>query len=92
MTTLLIEHAVTDFPTWQTAFERLADQRSKAGVTAERVLRPVDDPCYVVIALDFDAAEQAAAFLRFLTTSVWTNPGASPALKGAPRTAILEQA
>jgi hypothetical protein len=47
MVTLLIEHAISDFATWCGAFDRFAEARRDAGVTAEHVLRPVDDPHYV---------------------------------------------
>ena len=89
-TTLHIEHPVTDYVTWKTAFDRFADVRSRSGVEAERVQQPVDDARYVVIDLDFATTAQAAAFLQFLTTEVWASPERSPALAGAPRTAILE--
>lgn len=90
MTTLHIEHPITDFDTWNAAFRRFDDARRGAGVRASRVLRPVGDPQYVVVDLDFDTAEQAQSFLQFLTTRVWAVPESSPALAGTPRTAVLE--
>jgi hypothetical protein len=89
MVTLLIEHAISDFATWCGAFDRFAGARRDAGVTAERVLRPVDDPHYVVVTLDFPEAEQAEGFREFLMTRVWSSPQSSPALRGTPRTRIL---
>jgi hypothetical protein len=88
--TLHIEHAVTDFATWNTAFRKFADQRQRSGVRHQRVQRPVNDPAYVVIDLDFDTASQAANFLGFLQASVWRSPGNAPALIGTPQTRILE--
>lgn len=67
MPTLHIQHGITDFDTWKSAFNRFADVRRDAGVRAERVQRPVDDPRYVVIDLDFDTTDEAEAFLVFLT-------------------------
>jgi hypothetical protein len=90
MPSLLIEHPITDFATWSAAFGRFAPQRRAGGVRAEHVYQPVDDPRHVVITLDFAETAQAVAFLAFLTSQVWANPGASPALAGPPRTAILE--
>ena len=90
MVTLLIEHPITDFDTWCTAFGRFAERRRSGGVQAERVYQPVDGPRQVVITLDFAETSQAVAFLEFLTTQVWANPAASPALNGTPRTAILQ--
>jgi hypothetical protein len=58
-------------------------------VRAQRVCRPVDDPHYVFIALDFETTNEAERFLGFLTTQVWSDRGNSPALAGAPQTRIL---
>ena len=90
MTTLHIEHAITDFATWKAAFDRFDSRRADAGVLAERIQQPVDDPCYVVIDLDFPSAEAASRFLTFLQTEVWALKAASPALAGSPVTRILE--
>ena len=92
MATLHIEHAITDFDTWTAAFDRFADVRRNAGVRAQRVQRPVNDPRYVVIDLDFDSAERAEAFLQFLHAKVWQTRESSPALVGTPETMILERA
>jgi hypothetical protein len=89
MFTLRIEHAITDFATWKTAFDRFADARAQAGVLAHRIRRPVDDDRYLVIELDFDTKEKAEEFRQFLTTVVWANPEASPALDGTPTTRVL---
>lgn len=92
MPTLHIEHEITDFALWSTAFERFAEQRRRAGVRAHRLQRPVDDPHFVVIDLDFDTIEEAKAFLGFLRTEVWTSSENAPALVGAPEVRILEPA
>lgn len=90
MRTLHIEHPITDFTTWEGAFARFDEARRNAGVVAERVHRPVDDPKYVVVDLDFATADDAASFLSFLETVVWANPANAPALAGSPRALILE--
>lgn len=92
MSTLHIEHAISDFAVWQGAFARFAGARAQAGVRAERVARPVDDPRYVVVDLDFDDAGAATAFLGFLRAAVWSSREASPALRGDVRAAVLEPA
>lgn len=92
MHTLHIEHAITDYGTWKDAYDRFADQRRRAGVRGHRVRRPVDDPRFVVVDLDFDSAGEAAAFLGFLRARVWSTPAHSPALAGDPVTRILEVA
>jgi len=88
--TLHIEHTVTNFDAWSTAFGRFAGLRQQSGVRQQRVQRPVDDPAYVVIDLDFDTTSQAESFLRFLQANVWSSPGNAPALMGTPQTRILE--
>ena len=92
MVTLHIEHPVTDFGTWQAAFDRFAQVREESGVSGHRILRPVDDAHYVVIDLDFPTAGQAERFLGFLRAKVWASPGNSPALAGTPQVKILEPA
>jgi hypothetical protein len=88
MTTLHIEHAITDLETWHDAFDRFEPARQQAGVVAERIQHPVDDDAYVVIDLEFEDA--AAAFRSFLETVVWADQANAPALAGKPRTSILE--
>ena len=90
MTTLHIEHPVTDLAVWRAAFDRFADRRRQGGVTAERIQQPVDDDHYVLIDLDFPTREQAERFRGFLESTVWASRDSSPALAGAPQTRILE--
>lgn len=90
MVTLHIEHAISDLEAWLRAFEGFAERRRGAGVRAERVARPIDDPHFILIDLDFGTTEEARRFLGFLETVVWAVPENSPALVGAPRTLVLE--
>ena len=90
MATLHIEHPVTDFGTWQAAFDRFARVRQESGVCGHRILRPVDHAHYVVVDLDFPTAAQAEKFLGFLQAKVWTSADNAPALAGTPQTRILE--
>lgn len=89
MVTLHIEHPISDFETWATAFDRFADARRTAGVRSHRVHRPFDDPHYVLVDLDFDTEDAAVAFQDFLHTVVWASAENAPALAGTPRTAVL---
>jgi hypothetical protein len=61
-------------------------------VLQHRILRPIDDPRYVVIDLDFETTTKAEAFLGFLQTKVWASSENAPALVGTPHTKILEPA
>jgi len=90
MPTLHIEHAISNFGAWETAFAGFAEFRRKAGVLRHRVQRPVDDLQYVVIDLDFNTTEEAAKFLGFLRAQVWSSRANSPALVGTPQARILE--
>ncbi len=92
MVTLRIEHPITDYATWRTAFDGFASARRTAGVISEQVSRPVDDPRYIVVALDFESVERALGFREFLETQVWSSRDASPGLDGRPQTSILEPA
>jgi hypothetical protein len=89
MTTLQIEHPITDYAVWKQAFDRFADLRTAAGVRSHVIRQPVDDPRYVVADLDFGSVEEASAFLDLLRTRVWSQPANSPALAGDPVTRIL---
>ena len=90
MPTLHIQHPITDFDTWSGAFALFEDARVRAGVRAHRVQRPIDDPHYVVIDLEFKSTGEATAFREFLETQIWANPENAPALGGVPQTMILE--
>ena len=90
MFTLHIEHAVTTFDAWKSAFDRFAPIRLEAGVRSHQISRPLDDPEYVLIDLDFASADAAEKFLAFLRAQVWASPQNAPALAGTPHAKILE--
>lgn len=89
MTTLRIEHAITDYKTWRTAFDGFAAARANAGVRSFAIRLPADDPAYLTLDLEFDTAGAAEAFAGFLVQHVWSSPASSPGLAGAPQTRIL---
>jgi hypothetical protein len=90
MATLHIEHPITEFDIWRSAFERFSAARADGGVLAVRVYRPVDDDRYVLIDLDFATVEQAERFHQFLRNRIWSTPGNAPGLAGSPVTRILQ--
>ena len=67
---LRIEHPVPDFDGWKKAFDSDPVGREKSGVRRYRVLRPIDDPNYVMIDLEFDTVSQAEALLAAMRV-VW---------------------
>ncbi len=90
MTTLRIEHTIHDYDRWKAAFDGFAQVRVDAGVRGYAIRRPVDDPRYLMLDLEFDTADAAGNFARFLEQQVWSSPESAPALAGVPRTRLLE--
>ena len=87
---LRIEHKINDFDAWKAAFERDPIGRQQSGVRRHRVFRPVDDPNYVMLDLEFESASEAEAFREALERDVWRSRQAAPALVGGPQTRIVE--
>jgi hypothetical protein len=92
MSTLRIEHPITDFTVWYAAFDRFSEMRERSGVVAHHVWRAADDDHFVTLDLEFASRASAEAFLRFLEEQVWAVPANSPALAGSPTTRFLEPA
>ncbi len=90
MTTVHIEHPISDFTTWKAAFDRAAPLRAESRVRGYQIHRPIDDPAYVTIRLDFDDIVDANTFLEKLR-QLWTNREATPALRGTPQVRLLER-
>ncbi len=88
MPTLHIEHEISGFAEWKTAFDRFAAARKHAGVRSHTIRRPVADPCYVIIDLEFDTTDKAQEFLEVLRERVWSSQESAPALVGMPQARI----
>lgn len=89
MTVLQIEHPVRDFEAWKVTFDGDPVGRQRGGVRRYRVYRPIDDPAYVAIDLEFADRSAAESFLRSLA-QLWRTPLAAGALGGTPRTRIVD--
>lgn len=87
MPTVQIEHPVRDFAGWKAAFDRDPAGREASGVRQYRVYRPVDDPKYVIIELDFDARDRAESFLATMR-GIWKQVDGS--LIDGPRARIVD--
>ncbi len=61
MTTLRIEHRISNFDGWRKAFDSDPINRKKSGVKRYRIYHPADNVDFVIIELDFDNFEQAVA-------------------------------
>jgi hypothetical protein len=90
MATLRIEHEISDYESWQEAFDSFAEARTNAGVRSFAVRQPTDDPKYLMLDLEFGTTGQAEAFATFLRQHVWSSPASSPALAGPAQTRILD--
>jgi hypothetical protein len=89
MTILHIEHPIRDFDTWKKAFDSDPAGRERSGVRSYQVLRPIDDPNYVMIDLEFDNLKTAEDFLTSMSV-IWRSAAAMAALSGSPQTRIVE--
>ncbi len=70
MIVLQIEHPVPNFAGWKQAFDSDPVGRKKMGVRRYRVLRPVDNPNFAIIELEFDTIAEAEALLDAMRV-VW---------------------
>lgn len=63
MPTVRIQHPIADYDSWKQAFDSDPVGRERSGVRRYQILRPVDDPNFVMIDLDFDNTSAAESFL-----------------------------
>jgi hypothetical protein len=70
MTTLRIEHPVPSFEGWKKAFDDDPMHREASGVRRYRILRPLDDPRFVMVDLEFESLGEAEAF-RVALEKLW---------------------
>jgi hypothetical protein len=89
MPILRLEHAISDFDVWKAAFDRDPVHREQAGVRSHQVYRPIDDPNYIAVDLEFDTSAQAERF-RVALGQLWHSAQAAPALVGTPQVRIVE--
>jgi hypothetical protein len=67
---LQIEHPVPSFDDWQKAFDSDPVNRKQSGVRRYRVFRPIDNPNYAIIDLEFDSVNEAEGLLAAMR-EVW---------------------
>ncbi len=70
MTVLRIEHPVMDYDAWKEAFDSDPVGRERSHVRRYQIFRPVDDPRYVLIDIEFDTPGEAEALLASMQ-AVW---------------------
>lgn len=85
-----IEHTVPDFESWKKeGFDNDPVDRKGSGVVRYRILRPVNDPKYVMIDLEFNSSIKAEAMLVKLK-NLWGNVKTRFDWVENPRTHIVE--
>jgi hypothetical protein len=71
MYTLCMEHPVQSYENWKRAFDSDPVGREKMKVRRYQILRPVDNPNYVMINLEFGTKGDAEALLTAMR-AVWS--------------------
>jgi hypothetical protein len=85
---LQIEHPIRDFDSWREAFDSDPVGRERGGVRRYRILRPVDDPLYVIVELELETLEEAESFLAALR-DLWRGAEAR-GLMASPQARIVD--
>lgn len=84
---LRIEHPVPGYDSWKKAFDSDPVDRERSGVRRYQILRPIDDPNYVMIDLEFETASKAEALLAAMRV-VWGRVEGT--IMTSPRSQIVE--
>lgn len=87
MPILRIEHPVPSFAQWKQAFDADPAHRQESGVRRYALSRPVDDPNYIAVDLEFETTTEAEAFLGRMR-GLWVGAGAE--VSSEQRARILE--
>lgn len=74
MILLHIEHPVPDFDAWKAAFDSDPVGRQRSGVLCYRILRPIDNPNFAIIDLEFASTREAESLLAAMQ-QVWRRVG-----------------
>ena len=83
---LQIEHKVPNYDQWKKAFESDPINRKKHNVRRYKIFRPLDDPYYVIIDLEFDNLKEAEDTLNALR-NLWVSVEGKVMMN--PKTRIL---
>ncbi|HZD51964.1 MAG TPA: hypothetical protein VE175_02865 [Woeseiaceae bacterium] len=76
MPVVRIEHPIPSFEKWKLAFDNDPADRKGSGVRRYQILRPLDDPNYVMVDLEFEGRGEAEDFLRRMQR-IWSGSGKS---------------
>ncbi|HEU5441505.1 MAG TPA: hypothetical protein VFU88_19635 [Ktedonobacterales bacterium] len=87
MVILRIEHPIPNYETWKHAFDSDPVDRKRSGVRRFQILRPLDNPNYVMIDLEFDTRGEAEGLLAAMR-QVWARVQGS--VMSDPQAKIVE--
>ncbi len=87
MVIVQIEHPVPNFDNWKKAFDSDPVGRERSGVRRYQVLRPIDNPNYSMVDLEFDSLSEVEAFLAAMR-QVWSRVEGT--IIESPRVRIVE--
>ncbi len=87
MIILQIEHPVPNFDAWKKAFDSDPVNRKQSGVRRYRVFRPIDNPNYAIIDLEFDSINEAEDLLAAMRE---VRRGVQGTIIESPRVRIVE--
>ncbi len=62
MTTMFVQHKVTDYAEWKAVYDSVADMQKADGVLAQAVYQSAEDPNDVTVTHEFATEEAAHAF------------------------------
>jgi hypothetical protein len=91
MIVLQIEHKIPNFDGWKKAFESDPINRKKSGVVYYNIFRPINDPNYVIIDLQFDSLQEAEDTLTSLR-ALWNKVEGQIMINPQTRILNLEEA
>jgi hypothetical protein len=74
MIVLHIEHTVMNFDNWKASFDNHEQLRQQSGVRHYQISRPIDNPNFAMIDLEFDSIGEAEALLAQVQ-QVWQRVG-----------------
>jgi hypothetical protein len=74
MILLHIEHTTSNFEAWKTSFDSFAPLREQSGVYRYRIVRPIDNPNFAMIDLEFESEHDAQSLLAAVQ-QVWQRVG-----------------
>lgn len=89
MPVVQIEHPIRDFASWKAAFDADPARREASGVRRYQIYRPINDPNFIAVDLEFDTRAEAESF-QIALERVWTSPQALAALGGTPRSRVVD--